>query len=161
MFDLLVQLEDSSFSLALRSLPWGFPIAEALHFVGLCLLMGSLAVIDLRLLGFGRSLSIRAVHQLLPWAWAGFALNAITGVFFFLNQPTFYYPNTAFRVKLVLMLLAGANALWFELRVHGDLDSWPDAANPSAQVKTMAGASLVLWIAVICFGRFIMYWPPF
>ena len=157
---MIAWLEGSGLSAWLQAIPWGFPIAEALHFVGLCLLMGSLAVIDLRLLGFAPAMSARAVHQLLPWAWIGFTINAVTGVFFFLSNPSFYYPNVAFRIKLILMLLAGANALWFELKVNRHLDSWPENAVFPAQVKAMASASLVIWIAVICFGRFIMYWPP-
>jgi hypothetical protein len=118
------------------------------------------AIMDLRLLGFSRTLSIRAIHQLLPWAWTGFAINLITGVLFIFAQPSFYYPNVAFRVKLVLILLAGLNALWFHLTVNRQIDSWPEGAEAPRQAKTIAGVSLVLWVAVICFGRFIMYWPP-
>jgi hypothetical protein len=158
---MIAWIEASGLATALQSIPWGFPIAEALHFVGLCLLMGSLAVIDLRLLGFTTAMSARAVHQLLPWAWIGFGINAITGLFFFLSNPSFYYPNTSFRIKLVLILLAGANALWFELTVNRNLDRWPEGSDFPTEVKVMASSSLVLWIAVICFGRFIMYWPPF
>ena len=139
---------------------WAFPICEALHFLGLCLLMGSVAVMDLRLLGFASSLPARVIHQLLPWAWVGFAINLITGVLFYVSNPAFYYPNPAFRIKLILILLAGANALWFQLTVHRDLDNWPEGAEVPSQAKLMASISLVLWVGVICFGRFIMYWPP-
>lgn len=142
------------------SLQWAFPICEALHFVGLCILMGSITVIDLRLLGFARSLPARVIHQLLPWAWVGFGINLFTGTLFYFSGPDFYYPNTAFRVKMVLILLAGLNALWFQLTVNRDLDSWTEGTVASGQVKAMAGISLGLWVAVICFGRFIMYWPP-
>jgi len=122
--------------------------------------MGSIAVIDLRLLGFARSLSVSVIHRLLPWAWTGFAINLITGILFIFANPSFYYPNVAFRVKLVLILLAGMNALWFQLTVNRDLASWPEGADSPGSVKAMAGISLGLWVAVICFGRFIMYWPP-
>lgn len=157
---MLAWIEGSWLGETMRAYQWAFPACEALHFIGLCLLVGSVAVMDLRLLGFARSLSIRAIHQLLPWALVGFAINLITGVLFFFSQPAFYYPNVAFRVKLVLILLAGANALWFYFTVNRDLDSWPAGAEAPRQAKTIAGVSLVLWVAVICFGRFIMYWPP-
>lgn len=153
-------LESSWLNAVVTAIPWGFPIAEALHFVGLAILIGALALIDLRMLGFARGMPVKAFHQLLPWAWYGFALNAITGIYFFLTQPSFYYPNVAFRVKLILIALAGANALWFELSVKRKLDSWSDDADLPSQAKLMASSSLVLWVAVICFGRFIMYWPP-
>ena len=139
---------------------WAFPICEAIHFLGLCLLMGSLAVIDLRLLGFAPGFPARVVHQLLPWAWIGFSLNLITGILFYFTNPEFYYTNTSFWIKMVLILVAGANALWFELSVRRDLETVLEGADIPGQVKTMAGTSLLLWIAVICFGRFIMYWPP-
>jgi hypothetical protein len=157
---MLAWIENLWLSELMRSVPWAFPIAEALHFVGLCLLMGALAVIDLRLLGFAREMSVRAIHRLLPWAWIGFSINAITGVLFFITDPPFYYTNRAFQIKLALILLAGANALWFQLRVNRQLDTWSETADAPHAVKAMASASLVLWIAVICFGRFIMYWPP-
>ena len=142
------------------TMQWAFPICEALHFVGLCILMGSIAMIDLRLLGFARSMSAQVIHQLLPWAWIGFAINLTTGTLFYFAGPDFYYTNTAFWVKMVLILLAGLNALWFQLTVHRDLDSWTEGTVASSQVKAMAGISLGLWVGVICFGRFIMYWPP-
>ena len=153
-------LESSWLNGLILSSNWAFPIFEAFHFVGLCLLMGAIAVIDLRLLGFASRLPARVIHQLLPWAWLGFGINLITGILFYVTNPSFYYPNMAFRVKMVLILLAGANALWFQLTVHRDLDNWPEGAAVPGQAKAMASISLVLWIGIICFGRFIMYWPP-
>jgi hypothetical protein len=157
---MLAWIENLWLSELIRSTPWAFPIAEAFHFVGLCLLMGSLAVIDLRLLGFAREMSVRVIHRLLPWTWIGFTINAVTGFLFFITDPTFYTTNRAFQIKMVLILLAGANALWFQLRVNRELETWPETADAPSAVKTMASVSLVLWIAIICFGRFIMYWPP-
>lgn len=145
---------------AMNDNAWAFPMAEAAHFFGLCLLMGSIGIIDLRLLGFGRSLSLRAVHQLLLLVWIGFGINLITGILFIFSSADFYYPNMAFRVKLVLLLLAGLNALWYQLAVHKQLASWPETGDAPSQAKVVAGISLGLWISIIFFGRFIMYWPP-
>jgi uncharacterized membrane protein len=144
----------------MREYWWTFPVAEALHFIGLCLLIGSLAIIDLRLLGFAKSLSVRSVHRLLLWTWIGFGINLITGMLFIVTQASFYYPNPSFWIKMGLILLAGLNALWFELTVKREADNWPEGADASTQAKAIAGVSLALWIAVIFFGRFIMYWPP-
>ena len=157
---MIAAIEDSWLGEFMRAYWWAFPAAETLHFIGLSLLIGSLAVIDLRLLGFARSLSIKVVHQLLVWTWIGFAINVLTGLLFISAQASFYYPNVSFWVKMVLIALAGLNALWFELTVHRDLHSWNDDTVAPAQARAIAGASLVLWIAVIFFGRFIMYWPP-
>jgi len=157
---MIASIENSWLGELMRAYWWTFPAAEAIHFIGLCLLMGSVVVMDLRLLGFARNLPVRVVHQLLPWAWVGFGLNLFTGILFIFTQASFYYPNVAFRIKMVLLLLAGANALWFHLTVNKDLDGWPDGADSPGYAKAMAGISLALWVAIICFGRFIMYWPP-
>ena len=157
---MIAAIENTWIGEFMRAYWWAFPTAEALHFVGLSLLVGSLAIIDLRLLGFARNLSVRAIHQLLLWTWVGFAINLITGLLFIFAQASFYYPNVAFRVKLVLILLAGANALWFQRTVQRELPNWSDDAEAPRQAKVIAGVSLGLWVSVIFFGRFIMYWPP-
>lgn len=153
-------IENSWLGEFMRAYWWTFPAAEALHFIGLCLLIGSLAIIDLRLLGFARSLPVRAIHRLLLWTWIGFGINLVTGILFIFTQASFYYPNPSFWIKMVLILLAGANALWFQRTINRELESWPDDADASYQAKVIAGISLALWIGVIFFGRFIMYWPP-
>jgi hypothetical protein len=153
-------IESTWLSEAMNGNAWAFPLAEAAHFFGLCLLIGSIGVIDLRLLGFARSFSVRAVHQLLPLVWIGFGINLFTGVLFIFSSASFYYPNMAFRVKMVLILLAGVNALWYQLTVHKRIADWPETGKVPGQAKLIAGTSLLLWIAIIFFGRFIMYWPP-
>jgi hypothetical protein len=157
---MLESMEGTWLGHAMRAYEWAFPAGETLHFFGLCILIGSIGIIDLRLLGFARTLPIRVVHQLLPWVWIGFSINLITGILFWFTQASFYYPNVAFRVKMVLIVLAGLNALWFQFSVHRDLDKLADDADVGSQAKTIASISLGLWIAVIFFGRFIMYWPP-
>ena len=157
---MLAWIDSSWLAEFMRAYQWAFPISEAIHFVGLVILMGSVVVMDLRLLGFARGLPVRVIHTLLPWAWVGFTINLITGTMFFATLPTFYYPNMSLRIKVVLLLLAGLNALWFQLTVSKDIDSWPDDVDVPGQVKLIAGTSLALWIAILCFGRFIMYWPP-
>jgi hypothetical protein len=153
-------IESTWLSEAMNGNAWAFPLAEAAHFFGLCLLIGSIGVIDLRLLGFARSFSVRAVHQLLPLVWIGFGINLFTGVLFIFSSASFYYPNVAFRVKMVLILLAGVNALLYQLTVHKKIADWPETGAVPGQAKLIAGTSLLLWIAIIFFGRFIMYWPP-
>ena len=153
-------IESTWLNAAMNDNAWAFPLAEAAHFFGLCLLIGSISVIDLRLLGFARSFPVRAVHQLLPLVWIGFGINLFTGVLFIFSGPDFYYTNMAFRVKMVLILIAGINALWYQLTVHKEIASWPESGAAPGHAKLIAGTSLLLWIAVIFFGRFIMYWPP-
>lgn len=67
--------------------PWAWPIAEIVHFIGLSILLGSMLLIDVRLAGYWRALSLSAVHRLLPWAILGFVINLITGVFVLFWRP--------------------------------------------------------------------------
>jgi hypothetical protein len=96
---------------------WIWPTMETLHFVGLALLLGSLLIIDLRLAGFFRQIDIRATHKLLPWVFIGFGLNLVTGVLFFFGDPGRYAINIGFQIKMILVLIAGLNALWFYWKI--------------------------------------------
>lgn len=139
---------------------WMFPTLEALHFLGLILLMGSLIVVDLRLLGVGKEAPLDAVARFIPWSMLGFVINLVTGVLFFASDPDAYYSNTAFRLKMLAIALAGLNLIWFKLSVHPLIAAGSGARielPPSAAV--IGGASLLLWISVIVFGRLIPYLP--
>ena len=133
---------------------WVFPTLETLHFIGLILLMGSLLVIDLRYIGFAPRIPLNAVLGLLPVSLIGFAINLTTGILFLFSDPNHYYPNLSFRLKMLAVLLAGLNAVWFKLSLK--LDS-PPVDNPRMLVRFIAGLSLLLWTSVIVFGRMIPY----
>ena len=141
-----------------REVFWVFPAAEVVHFLGLCLLMGAMLVIDLRLLGLARrQLSIDAALSLLPVAIAGLALNLVSGIVFLCAQPDNYWPSTAFRWKLVAIVLAGANALWFKFAEAPRLVNISDDIDTDARVKLVAAISLFIWTAVIILGRFLPF----
>ena len=139
---------------------WGWPAAESVHFIGLSLLVGALVPWDLRLLGVGRRIPIAAANQLIPWALAGFALTALSGVMFLMTEPTEYIYNVAFHFKVLFMIAAGVNALTFYVSVGRRtlaLGSNHDAP-PAARV--MAAASLLLWMGVIVSGRLLTFYRP-
>ncbi len=154
MNDLLLTIEGSTLAQLMQQISWLFPAAEIFHFIGLCLLIGSLLIVDVRLLGFADEVAMEAVYKFLPIAVLGFFINLLTGILFFLNDPFRYYPNIAFRIKLVLILLAGINALYFMLTAHKhpDLTSKGDS-----KLKVVAALSLLLWFSVIVCGRMIPY----
>lgn len=147
----------SAFGRAMEQIPWLFSAFETLHFVGLCFLIGSLLFVDLRMLGFFRSADIRAVMKLIPVAMAGFALNAVTGLGFFCNNPSGYWTNPMFKLKLAFIAVAGLNALWFTVVEQRKLASLPAEAgwfvHPSARLT--AALSLFLWFLVILAGRLL------
>jgi hypothetical protein len=139
---------------------WAWPIAESLHFLGLCLLVGAIGTFDLRLLGIARRVPIAAVHRFIPWGLAGFALNIMTGSLFLLTEPDQYIYNPSFHFKLLFMTIGGLNAATFYLtsyrRVFG-----PDAPlDAPKRAKVIAAISLCAWIGVITGGRLLTFYRP-
>jgi len=145
---------------AMRTVRWLYPLGQVLHFVGLCFLAGAIVLVDVRLLGFLRRLPARAVLSAIPIALAGFAVNAITGVAFFASDPYRFWFDAAFRFKLLAILLAGVNALWFTLTEQRRVLAAPAASDFGAATKISASLSLTLWIAVIVFGRLLPVYQP-
>lgn len=139
---------------------WGWPAAESIHFIGLSLLVGTIALFDLRLLGMDRRITIAALHKLIPWGLAGYGLNFVSGMMFLMAEPDQYVYNPSFHFKMLFMALAGANALAFyattSTRTMGP--SAGDDAPPAA--KVIAVASLFLWVAIIVCGRLLTFYRP-
>ena len=139
------------------SIFWLWPMMETLHFIGLSLLLGGLIVIDTRMAGFFRGVNIAATHKLLPWVFIGFGINLTTGVLFFFGDPMRYAVNWGFQVKMVLVVIAGLNALWFWIRLNKDMHSWEPNADTPGEAKVVAWVSLIAWTGVLLFGRLIPY----
>ena len=135
---------------------WWWAFMMDLHFIGLALLIGTVGIFNLRMLGFAKALPIAPLHRLMPWAMAGFGMNAVTGILAFIGMPNYYTFDVAFWLKMLALLLLGLNAAAFYLT-----DAFPSVehlgpgedAPPFA--KVMAATSLVLWFAVIALGRYI------
>lgn len=157
MESILPWLESSWLANLVNDSTWMFPALETLHFIGLILLIGSLLVVDLRLLGVGSKVPVNAVMAFLPWSLVGFAINLVTGVMFFVSDPDNYYPNTAFRLKMLAVVLAGLNVVWFKRAVYPQLLASPDTTVLPANARLIGGLSLGLWFGVIVFGRLIPY----
>lgn len=157
MESLISTLEGSAINGWVLGSSWVWPLLEILHFIGLSLLLGSLLVIDLRLAGFFRGIDIRATHKLLPWTLIGFALNLITGTLFVIGDPVRYFANVGFRVKMLLVVLAGLNALWFYFKIDSAMRDWDPHGDTPALAKTIAFLSLGIWSGVLLLGRLIPY----
>jgi hypothetical protein len=142
-----------------RSSSWAFPTLQSLHFIGMTMLIGVVGAIDLRVLGLARGLPIHPLHRFLPLAFVGFGINLITGLMFFAHDPYVYAYNISFRIKMLLILIAGLNALWFRLGVFIDVDKWGPGIEASRLAKVISALSLFIWFAVITAGRFIAFAP--
>lgn len=156
MNDVLFEIETSALGYLMRDSIWLFPTAEILHFMGLSLLIGSLLVVDCRLLGVVRGFPVEAVYKFLRLSLAGFSVNLATGIMFFFSDPFRYYPNIAFRIKMVFILLAGLNALYFAIKVRSN-SALTEGGEAGTAIKTVSTLSLLFWIGVIILGRFIPY----
>ena len=154
----LVWLETSSIAAAMRGSLWLYPIVEIVHIVGFVVLVGAAVMFDLRLLGVSRALpaSLMARHHL-PWARAALLLVVPSGVLMFMAHATEFASNPAFRVKLVLLVLAGLNALAFHRGAFRSVGAWESSAAVPAAARAAAVVSLALWIGVIAAGRLLAY----
>jgi hypothetical protein len=132
-----------------------FAAAETLHFIGLSLLLGSLLIVDLRLMGFLRDVPVRAALAFLPLAVAGFLINAATGFGFFTADPFMYWPNIAFKLKMLAVLLAGFNTAVFAVLKHRTVQALGPGDDTDTATKVIAGLSLALWLSVIVWGRLL------
>lgn len=155
--EFLAWLETTGIANAIRSSIWMYPALETAHYIGLAFLVGGIMLIDLRLLGVAKSLQISSMIGLLPWVWVGFLINFTSGTLIFIYGATNFGVNKAFWVKMVLLVLAGINALIFSLAASRSGSQWVTTGNVPTGVKAVATASLVLWICVVTAGRWMAY----
>ena len=135
--------------------PWAWPAAEVFHFIGLCMIFGTVLVINLRLLGVISHVSFESVYRLLPWGIAGFIINFISGMLFFIAVPDQYTQNSGFARKMVLMIIAAVTMIY--PTVFSKVSSLKTEDSAPLQNKVIAGASIALWVAVIFLGRYLPY----
>ena len=138
---------------------WMFPLLETLHVFALVAVLGTIALVDWRLIGFS-SLDfsvVRLSRQTLPWTWAGFILAVASGALMSAGQAEEYITNPAFQLKLLLIVLAGVNMLVFHVLIWRTVPAWDQKA-PTPLAARVAGAlSLALWIGVVAAGRWIAF----
>lgn len=150
-------LQKTSLAVSIRDSLLLFPLLESAHVIGLALVVGTVVIIDLRLLGVAtmhRTFQ-RLAADTLKWTLAGFALTAITGALMFTTNAAVYFHNTWFRAKVVLLVLAAANAIGFELVARRRMNEADLAQTTPTLAKVIGTVSLLIWISVIVAGRMI------
>ncbi|MBT5331132.1 MAG: hypothetical protein HOL48_05080 [Porticoccaceae bacterium] len=157
MESFLTSLSESWVASIMFGWAWSWPIAETIHFFGMTILFGAIAITDLRLVGCFKKMPIQATHILINIAIVGFVLNLITGIGFYCADPFRYTPNWSFQLKMFLIVLAGLNALFFTFKLQPTWGEWDQYGTPPQIARIVGGASLVLWTFVIIFGRLIPY----
>jgi hypothetical protein len=154
---LLTWLETSRLSVFIQESDFGFPAVETIHVIAITLVFGTIAIVDFRLLGLGSK--NRPVTELcrdvLPWTWIAFVVAAISGSLLFISHAMQYFENTAFRTKMLLMLLAGINMVVFEFITFRGVASWDRDAAVVLPGKLAGAISLVCWLGVVSFARWV------
>jgi hypothetical protein len=139
---------------------WAWPTVESLHFLGLCMLIGCIGTFDLRLLGVARRVPIAAMHRLIPWGIAGFALNVTTGTLFLVSESDQYIYNPSFHLKLMFLAIAGTNAGLFYVTSWRRVFTSEATLDAPRRAKVIAAISLCAWIGVIICGRLLTFYRP-
>jgi hypothetical protein len=152
-------LADTQWSIALHESLYGYAIVESVHVWALCIFLGMAVLLDIRLLGWGlRGVPVsNMVRRLLPWSKLGFAVMLVSGLLLFYAIPVRTYHSVWFRLKLILLVLAGLNAWWFHVRTERTLAAWDTSARLPRGARMAGAASLVLWAAIVISGRMIAY----
>ncbi len=153
--DLLQWLEAQPFATAISGSPWMFPVIETVHVVAIALVVGSIAMLDLRLLGVARRSEgvIQLAEDVLPWTWASFAVAVVSGCLMFSSNATKYFSIAPFRLKMVLLVLAGINMGVFHLTAYRSVHHWNHQIPTPVRARIAGGLSLFFWICVVICGR--------
>ncbi len=150
-------IEGSALGQAMRQWLWLYPSVEIVHITGIALLFGSIAVLDLRLLGFSREVSAKKLAKhVLPWTLASFALIVPSGLSMFVAHATDFIGSPVFALKTCLIMAAGVNAAVFHVGVFRTAGSW-DMGTPPFAARIAGVLSLLIWISVIACGRLLAY----
>lgn len=158
--DLFLQFSQGTGIYQFMNSVWGWPIVESLHFIGLCMLLGTVGVFDLRMLGLGKGIALVDLHKLVPIGVAGYLLNLVTGIMFFTTAPDQYLFNPAVQTKFSLMILAGINVLLFYTTTVQAARATTAMNSAPVRAKIIATVSLACWCGVIICGRLITYYRP-
>lgn len=152
-------LEQTGLGAGVRDSTWLFPIIETVHIIGIALLVGSTSILDLRLMGlvYREQPVSKLAWRFLPWAWAGFLIQVITGVLLFASEATKMIDNLSFQVKMVLIVVAGLNALVFHLIAYQSVGRWDNDRVAPLSARAAGLFSILLWFGIVAAGRWIAY----
>ncbi len=157
--NLLHWLNETSFSIYLRESELAFPLTEAIHLIGLGISMGAIMWVDLRLLGLAmrREKVSDVVGRLEPFAIGGFVVMFVSGILLFVGKPDNYFSTWAFRIKMLLLPLAGLNVLYFHKSVYPHVREWDTSEILPGSAKMVGLVSATLWVIIAVLGRWTAY----
>jgi hypothetical protein len=159
LFHFCQWLNDTRIATSIRESDVAFPVIETVHVLGITVLAGTVAMVDLRLLGIilKKDRVSEVARLILPLTWIGFGLMFASGSLLFAAEALKSYQNPAFRFKMLLLIVAGANPLIFHSTVYRDVAEWDQAPVTPWRARAAAVLSLTLWSLIIMSGRAIAY----
>lgn len=154
---ILQAIQDARLAVLIRESGSAFPILESLHVIGIAIVFGTIAIVDLRLIGYAahRRSARRLIQELLPYTWLAFALCVLTGLLMFVSNATAYAHNPYFWWKMGVIFLAGVNMALFHLGAYRRIGEWDTALPAPSQARAAGLGSLTLWTAIVFLGRWI------
>jgi uncharacterized protein DUF6644 len=158
MHNFMAWLANTEWSTALHESQYAYSVIESVHVWTLCLFLGFAVILDLRLVGaIFRDVPVsQLARRVLPWMTVGFVIMVISGVVLFYAIPLRTYHNVFFRMKAVLLILAGLNAFVFHHGIYTKVAHW-DLKVPPRPARVAGFCSLALWAAIVFSGRLIAY----
>jgi uncharacterized protein DUF6644 len=152
-------LEALPWAVFIHKTPWAFTTVEVVHVFAVSMVVGTIAIVDLRLLGLtsARRPFVELSRQVLPFTWAAFVLAVIAGSLLFISRATEYFGNTLFWIKMALIVAAGINMMIFEFITVRGVKEWNLDRTPPPPARLAGGISILCWILVIGFGRWIAF----
>ncbi len=150
-------LEASPVGDFVASSSWAFPAIESTHVIAIVTVVGTVAIMDLRLLGLtSRSWTVTQMsNDTLRWTWAAFAVAAVTGTLLFVSKAHIYAKEPYFLWKMVILAVAGVNMAVFHALTWRTVDRWDAARQPPTAAKVAGVLSLACWIVAVFCGRWI------
>jgi uncharacterized membrane protein len=148
--------DPDKFADAMTFSKWWWTFMMAMHFIGLIMIVGTVGLLDIRIMGFVKQFPIAPLHRLLPWGLAGLGINIATGMAAFAGRPENYIFSVALWLKILSLLLLGVNAVVFYLTdIFGQVENLKAGEDAPFSAKLVAGSGLLLWFLVIAMGRYI------
>jgi len=157
LYALVQWLQNTSWATGIRESLNLYPALYTLHIFGFVIMVTATSVLDLRLLGLGlANRSVSSVSNLaIPWARLGLGANLITGFLVFAAQAVDMYTNTAFRVKMLLVLFAGMNVALVEMTIRRNEGGWGERGRAPGVARFSAVVSILLWLGIVAMSRVI------
>ena len=150
-------IQNSNLGTTIAESTWMFPTLETIHVIFLVTVLGTIFVVDLRMLGWtsNKFAVTAAAKDTLPWTWGAFIGAAITGTLLWVSKAHDYMNNPYFLLKMATMALAGLNMMYFHFMTWRTVEHWDRDATMPVAVKVAAALSIIFWLAVVFFGRAI------